>query len=58
MLLFQKLYVELDEPDGVQGVAAIRQAPPTLQEQILAFSGRLGKLMEKLMFTDFLFYYF
>ncbi|XP_060578307.1 serine/threonine-protein kinase ATR-like [Ruditapes philippinarum] len=42
----QRLYVELDEPDGVQGMAAIRQAPPTLQEQILAFSGRLGCQIE------------
>ncbi|XP_045160246.2 serine/threonine-protein kinase ATR-like [Mercenaria mercenaria] len=42
----QRLYVELDEPDGVQGVAAIRQAPPTLQEQILAFSGKLGCQIE------------
>lgn len=42
----QRLYVELDEPDGVQGVAAIRQAPPSLQERILTFSGRVGCQVE------------
>lgn len=32
----QRLYVAMDEPDGVAGVAAIRQAQPTLVQQILA----------------------
>ena len=38
----QRMYVELDEPDGVQGVAAMRRAPPSLHEQILTYSGRQG----------------
>ena len=33
----QKLYVALDEPDGVAGVAAINQGQPRLEEQILAY---------------------
>ncbi|XP_062573409.1 serine/threonine-protein kinase ATR-like [Saccostrea cucullata] len=32
----QKLYVDMDEPDGVYGVASIRQAQPTVMEEILA----------------------
>ena len=31
----QKLYIVLDEPDGVAGVAASRKQEPTLHEQIL-----------------------
>lgn len=31
----QKLYIALDEPDGVAGVAASRKREPTLHEQIL-----------------------
>ena len=31
----QKLYIALDEPDGVAGVAASRKEEPTLHEQIL-----------------------
>lgn len=31
----QKLYIALDEPDGVAGVAASRKQQPTLHEQIL-----------------------
>ncbi|XP_052796079.1 serine/threonine-protein kinase ATR-like isoform X2 [Mya arenaria] len=42
----QRLYRELDEPDGVQGVAAIRQSTPSLSEQILTYSGRLGCQVE------------
>ncbi|KAL4227217.1 hypothetical protein ACF0H5_012662 [Mactra antiquata] len=42
----QRIYVELDESDGVQGVAAIRQSSPSLQEQILTFSGRIGCQIE------------
>lgn len=34
--LLQRIYVALDEHDGVAGVAAIRQAQPTLVQQILA----------------------
>jgi serine/threonine-protein kinase ATR len=29
------VYVALDEPDGVAGVAAIRNADPSLQEEIM-----------------------
>nr|XP_022332154.1 serine/threonine-protein kinase ATR-like isoform X2 [Crassostrea virginica] len=32
----QKLYGDMDEPDGVYGVASIRQAQPTIMEEILA----------------------
>ncbi|XP_072852125.2 serine/threonine-protein kinase ATR [Pogona vitticeps] len=31
----QKLYAAMHEPDGVEGVSAIRKAEPTLKEQIL-----------------------
>lgn len=31
----QKLYIALDEPDGVAGVAASRKRQPTLHEQTL-----------------------
>ena len=31
----QKLYIALDDPDGVAGVAASRKQQPTLHEQIL-----------------------
>ena len=31
----QKLYIALDEPDGVAGVAASRKQQPSLHEQIL-----------------------
>ena len=30
----QRLYVAMDEPDGVLGVAAVRRSSPTLAEQI------------------------
>ncbi|XP_022100883.1 serine/threonine-protein kinase ATR-like [Acanthaster planci] len=36
----QKLYIALDEPDGVLGVSAIRQETPTLHEQILDHESR------------------
>lgn len=35
-LCLQKLYGDMDEPDGVYGVASIRQAQPTVMEEILA----------------------
>ncbi|XP_013417435.1 serine/threonine-protein kinase ATR-like isoform X2 [Lingula anatina] len=41
----QKLYVAMDEPDGVAGVTAIRKDPPTLTEQILAHES-IGQLRE------------
>ena len=33
----QKLYMALDEPDGVSGITAIRPTLPTIQEQIVAY---------------------
>ena len=33
----QKVYVALDEPDGVAGVAAVRSSEPALQEEIVEF---------------------
>ena len=33
----QKIYVVLDEPDGVAGVAAMRTSEPSLSEQILQY---------------------
>ena len=37
MFLSQKIYVALDEPDGVAGVAAVRTTEATLNEQILQY---------------------
>ena len=37
MNLSQKIYVALDEPDGVAGVAAVRTTEATLNEQILQY---------------------
>ena len=31
------MYVALDEPDGVAGVAAIRNADPSLHEEIMEY---------------------
>ena len=33
----QKVYVALDEPDGVAGVAAVRKSEPSLHEEIVEF---------------------
>jgi len=33
----QMIYVVLDEPDGVAGVAAMRTSEPSLSEQILQY---------------------
>ena len=41
----QKLYVSLDEPDGVAGVCAIRTHEPTLEENITAY-GATGQLQD------------
>ncbi|XP_015779599.1 PREDICTED: serine/threonine-protein kinase ATR-like, partial [Acropora digitifera] len=41
----QKLYIALDEPDGVAGVAASRKQQPTLHEQILDHKSS-GKLCD------------
>lgn len=42
--VFQKLYAELDEPDGVAGVMALQQSEPSLEQRILALevSGKLS----------------
>ena len=37
VLLSQRIYVALDEPDGVAGVAAVRTTEATLNEQILQY---------------------
>ena len=36
-VLPQRIYVALDEPDGVAGVAAVRTTEATLNEQILQY---------------------
>lgn len=41
----QKLYVSLDDPDGVAGVCAIRDHEPSLEEQITAY-GATGRLQD------------
>ncbi|KAK2190032.1 hypothetical protein NP493_91g01005 [Ridgeia piscesae] len=41
----QKLYMSLDEPDGVTGMTAIKQTQPTLTEQIIAFES-IGQLSD------------
>ncbi|XP_077988664.1 serine/threonine-protein kinase ATR-like [Glandiceps talaboti] len=41
----QKLYVMMDEPDGVAGVSAIRQENPTLHAQILEHES-IGRLRD------------
>ena len=33
----QKVYVALDEPDGVAGVAAVRHSEPSLYEEIVEY---------------------
>lgn len=43
--LLQKLYVALDEPDGVAGVCAIRTHEPSLEENITAY-GATGQLQD------------
>ncbi|CAH1797711.1 unnamed protein product [Owenia fusiformis] len=42
---FQKLYIAMDEPDGVASVIAIREDQPTLTEQILAHES-IGQLRD------------
>ena len=37
MAFSQKIYVALDEPDGVAGVAAVRTTEAALNEQILQY---------------------
>ena len=36
MRLLQKIYIALDEPDGVEGVNSIRKTTPSIMDQILA----------------------
>ncbi|XP_068737355.1 serine/threonine-protein kinase ATR-like isoform X2 [Montipora capricornis] len=45
LAFMQKLYIALDEPDGVAGVAASRKHQPTLHEQILDHKSS-GKLCD------------
>ena len=37
MFILQKIYVALDDADGVAGVAAVRSTEPTLSEHILEY---------------------
>ena len=37
LMFMQKVYVALDEPDGVAGVVAVRNSEPTMQEEIIEF---------------------
>ncbi|XP_077556323.1 ATR serine/threonine kinase meiotic 41 [Haemaphysalis longicornis] len=43
----QKIYIALDEPDGVAGVAAVRDSPPSLEDQIVEHQA-MGKLQDAL----------
>ncbi|XP_068202044.1 serine/threonine-protein kinase ATR [Palaemon carinicauda] len=43
----QCIYVSLDEPDGVAGVAAIRRDDPSLEEQVLEYEAT-GRLQDAL----------
>lgn len=47
----QKLYAAMGEPDGVGGITAIKQAQPTLIEQILAYESA-GQLSDALVCYD------
>ncbi|KAH6938320.1 hypothetical protein HPB50_008589 [Hyalomma asiaticum] len=47
----QKVYVALDEPDGVAGVAAVRNSQPSLEEQIIEHQA-MGKLADALTCYD------
>lgn len=47
----QRLYVALEEVDGVTGVMTLRVTPPTLDEQILAYES-LGQLSDASMCYD------
>lgn len=49
--LLQKVYVALDEPDGVAGVAAVRNSQPSLEEQIIEHQA-MGKLADALTCYD------
>ncbi|XP_035661643.1 serine/threonine-protein kinase ATR-like [Branchiostoma floridae] len=45
LCLLQKLYVAMDEPDGVAGVMAIRKSEPDIKEQILQHES-IGELRD------------
>lgn len=45
MFVLQKLYVSLDEPDGVIGITALKTTLSTVNEQIIAFES-LGQLSD------------
>lgn len=46
--MFQKLYLTLDEPDGVAGIIATQQNPLSLAQQILSFES-VGKTSKPLI---------
>lgn len=58
--VLQRIYVSLDEPDGVAGVAAIRQEDPSLDEQVIQHvaTGDLRNLSVILKYNRFYFCYF
>ena len=47
--MLQKIYYALDEPDGINGVSAVRKGDVSLKEQILQHESS-GKYYFKLMF--------
>lgn len=58
--MLQRIYVSLDEPDGVAGVAAIRQEDPSLDEQVIQHvaTGDMRNLSVILKYNRFRFCYF
>lgn len=55
--MFQKLYLTLDEPDGVAGIIAIQQNPLSLAQQILSFES-VGKTRKPLIMKMIIWRYF
>lgn len=49
--LLQKIYAQLDEPDGVSGILATQNQSPTLQQLVLAHevNGQLQVLLDKVI---------
>lgn len=50
-IFLQKIYAQLDEPDGVSGILATQDQSPTLQQLVLAheINGQLQVLLENLI---------
>jgi len=46
----QKIYAQLDEPDGISGILVTQDQSPTLQQLVLAHevNGQLQVLLDKL----------